>query len=107
MKKIAVLIVAIVLSACGSKGNEYLGKWQEAGKSSLIVIEPNGDGFLVHGENSAKPGIAEGPPQAGVLKDGAIVIQGQISAPTITYVKATDSLILSTFIGSAQLRRAK
>lgn len=107
MKKIAVLIVAVVLGACGSKGSEYVGKWHEAGKPRLLVIERNGDGFLVHGENSAKPGIPEGPPQAGILKDDAIVIHGQIGSPTFTYVKASDSVVLSTFVGSVQLQRAK
>jgi hypothetical protein len=107
MNKIATLIIAVVLGACSSKGNEYVGKWHEAGKSHLVVIEHNGEGFLVHGENSEKPGIPDGPPQPGIFKDGAIVMQGQMGTPTITYVKASDSLILSTFMGSAQLQRAK
>lgn len=100
-----------LLTGCGKKGgNEYVGTWEDKDRhSSTMVIERNGDGFLI---NMASKQIgANGERKNGsvpaTLKDGVLNYPNGPVTGTITYVKANDSILVSTFAGTLPFERVK
>lgn len=74
-----------------------------------MVIERNGEGFLIN--MARKQADSNGKRDAGsapaILKDGSLDYSNGPVTNTVTYVKANDSLLLSTFVGSLSFVRVK
>lgn len=105
MKKIAILMLAVVLSACGNNGGEFEGKWVETNDgTSLMSIERNNNEFLVTISDSTEPADAFTPIPA-TLKDGKLFLER--SGATVTYVKATKTAVVSSMLAGAEFKRVK
>jgi predicted small lipoprotein YifL len=109
MKRLLVLFVAVLLAACGQKGSEYLGKWENVQDSHFTIeIERNGDNYL------AKMTAPQHGPQSHVqtvevpatLKDGQLEFKGIFDAMNISHKKATDTLLIPG-LSKDEFRRAK
>lgn len=100
-----------LLTGCGKKGgDEYVGTWEDKDRhSSTMVIEKNGDGFLIN--MASKQVAANGERKTGsvpaTLKDGVLNYPNGPVTGTVTYVKASDSLLVSTFAGTLPFERVK
>ena len=105
MKKIAFLIIALVLSACGDNGGEFEGKWVETnGGTSLMSIERNNNEFLVTLSDSTEPSDASTPIPA-TLKEGKLFLER--SGSTVTFVQATKTAVVSNMLAGAEFKRVK
>jgi hypothetical protein len=107
---IALLTVAVALSACGGEGKEYVGSWQakEHAKHSA-VIERNGDSFII---KITEPSIVERGKSdtvaiPAVYKDGMLEVSNGFGTSKVSYVKDTDALLMPTMGGSIEYRRVK
>jgi hypothetical protein len=107
----SVFILSLSLISCAKSSNEYLGKWQDPARpnSGTLEISRNGDNYLV---NITVRGMFGGKPQTttvpAVAKDGLLQVEGALHGTTLTYVKATDGLLLSGgFGGNAEMKRVK
>jgi hypothetical protein len=110
----ALSLVALsgsLLTGCGKKGgDEYLGTWEDKDRhSSTMVIEKNGDGYLIN--MASKQVGPNGERKTGsvpaTLKDGVLNYPNGPVTGTITYVKANDSILVSTFAGTLPFVRVK
>jgi predicted small secreted protein len=110
MKKIATLAMAVILAACGNtnNGNEFVGRWVDTDSgASMITIERNDKDFLVITSNPKTPNVRPDAPVPAVLKEGKLVMESSMGAPTLTYVKAKDNVIFGSVAGSAEYHRVK
>jgi hypothetical protein len=100
-----------MLTGCGKKGgDEYLGTWEDKDRhSTTMVIEKNGDGFLIN--MASKQANANGERKTGsvpaTLKDGVLNYPNGPVTGTVTYIKANDSILVSTFAGTLPFVRVK
>ena len=108
--RLACIAVALILSACGQKGTEFVGTWQcvkYANRSAQI--ERNGDNFLV---KDITPSMfthdkMETNVLPAVYKDGVLVVLGGFGTANVGYVKASDTLLMPTIGGSLEYHRVK
>jgi hypothetical protein len=111
MKRFLVLVVAVLLAACGQKtGSEYVGKWQSVKYSQFsVVIEPNGDNFIANVTTPIRG--TEGPVSTSkvpaTLKDGQLQISTAFGPNFITHVKASDTLLFPGAGGPYEMKRVK
>jgi len=106
MKRIAMLALALALSACGKSGAEFEGKWAVvSGQPNFMSVERNDNDFIVRLYDSSTP-PEKATPMSAVLKDGKLVVSA-FAAPTITYVKSTGNLVFSSAMGGYEFKRAK
>jgi len=106
-----VLSLVLAFSACSKQGSEYLGKWQDPANpnSGTLEVSRNGDNYLI---KITAPGFFGGKPQttttSAVAKDGLLHMEGAMGGTVLTYVKATDGLLISGgFGGNAEMKRVK
>lgn len=106
-----VVFSASLLTGCGRHGgDEYLGTWEDQDRhSSTMIIEKNGDGFLIN--MASKQLGPNGEKKTGsvpaTFKDGVLSYPNGPVTGTVTYIKASDSLIVSTFAGNLPFVRVK
>jgi hypothetical protein len=96
--------IALILSACGQKGNDFVGTWQSTKfPSRSAQIERNGDGFLLKVTEPSffKASEVETKVLPAVYKDGTLQVQGGFGTASVGYVKATDTLLMPTAGGSS------
>lgn len=105
MKRIAGVMLALILAACGKPGADFEGKWAVPDQPFSMTIERNADTFLVKLSDSTKPN-EQNPPIPAVLKDGQLVLS-TFANPTITYVKSSGTLLMSSSIGGYEFKRSK
>lgn len=104
LNTLAFASVALVLSACGQKGNDFVGTWQSTKfPSRSAQIERNGDGFLLKVTEPSffKVSELETKVLPAVYKDGTLQVQGGFGTASVGYVKATDTLLMPTAGGSS------
>lgn len=90
------LILAI---ACASHGSQFLGKWVNTKNANeTMEIVRNGDGYLIQNETD-KIGA--------VYKDEMLQVPGAFGGSSLTFVKASDSIVLITPMGKAEFKRLK
>ena len=96
------LVVAVMLAACGHSGSEYLGKWQHT-KNTVRTLEivRNGENFLV---SETAPGFMssgklETSTRPATLKDGILHVETGLGKAPITYVEATDRIMVPGLMG--------
>jgi hypothetical protein len=109
MKKIAVIMIAIVLTACGDNGSEYVGKWARKDNPKLTAeIARNGDSFIIKQTDYAifTPGLKTTNIPA-TFKDGLLQVQTGMGSANISYVKDRDTLLWPTIGGSTEYQRSK
>jgi hypothetical protein len=105
-----ILLATLLVVGCNSPGSKYLGKWENIKNShDQIEIVSNGDNFLI---KQASSGFLNNKPETttvtAVLKDGVLQIQGGFLTTSLTYVKATDTLITPGMLGgNVEYRRRK
>ena len=119
MKRKQFVLAAITLAAlsgsllagCGKKGgDEYVGTWEDKDRhSSTMVIEKNGEGFLINmaSKQVGANGERKTSSLPATLKDGVLNYPNGPATGTVTYVKASDSLLVSTFVGTFPFERVK
>lgn len=110
MSRLACVAVALILSACGQKGAEFLGTWQCVKYPSRSAqVERNGENFLVKDISPSlfKSGQMDTTVLPATYKDGVLQISGAFGVSNIAYVKATDSLLMPTTGGSLEYDRVK
>lgn len=111
MNRFACVAVALILSACGQKGNEFVGNWQCVKYPSRSAqIERNGDNFLVKdiAPSFFKSTEMKTNVMPAVYKDGVLQVSGGFGTANIGYVKDTDTLLMPTAGGSSlEYRRSK
>lgn len=100
-----MLMLALALSACGKPGTEFEGKWVVPGQPNYMSVERNDNDFVIRLYDADTP-AEKTTPMTAVLKDGKLVVSG-FASPTITYVKATGNLVLSSAVGGYEFKRAK
>jgi hypothetical protein len=107
MKGFAFLALAAALSACGQPGKEYVGTWQakeHADRSAEIAR--NGDNFVIK-VTSPSFGKTKTNVLPATYKDGMLEFATGFGTSKVSYVKATDTLLVPTMGGSMEYRRAK
>lgn len=106
-----VVLAASLLTGCGKNGgDEYLGTWEDNDRhSSTMVIEKNGDGFLINmaSKHVGPNGERKTGSVPATLKEGVLSYPNGPVTGTVTYIKASDSLIVSTFAGNLPFERVK
>lgn len=111
MKRFLVLLVAVLLAACGQKtGSEYVGKWQSVKYSQFsMVIEPNGDNFIanVTAPTRGTDGPVSTTPIPATFKDGQLQVATAFGPKFITHVKASDTLLFPGAGGPDEMKRVK
>jgi hypothetical protein len=110
MKGFAFLTLTAALSACGQQGKEYVGSWQakeHANRSA--AIERNGDNFVIKVTNPSfvQRDKTETNVLAATYKDGMLEFSTGFGTSKVSYVKATDTLLVPTMGGSMEYRRVK
>jgi hypothetical protein len=105
MKKLAVLMLAVALTACAKQGGDFEGKWigTDNGRS-LMTIERNGDQYLVRLTDTHAPKDPDAPIPAE-LKDGKLLLERM--GATVTYAKSSNTAVLNTPMGSVEFKHAK
>lgn len=106
---VMMALAAAILIGCGKKGgDEYVGNWLDKDrKTTTIQIERNGEGFLMKTTNVNRRGEKSESSIPATLKDGVLNYQNGPAAGTVTYVKAQDEILVSTFAGNLALTRVK
>jgi hypothetical protein len=110
MNRLACVTVALVISACGQKGSEFVGTWQCVKYPNRTAqIERNGDNFLVKDITPSMftRGKMETNVMPAVYKDGVLTVSGGFGTANVGYVKASDTLLMPTMGGSLEYHRAK
>ena len=102
-----VALAAAMLSGCAKNdGNEYLGRWMEKGqKKTAMEIERNGDGFLMKTTSVNTRGQVKTGSVPATMKDGTLNFPNGSVTGTVTYIKAQDELIVSSFAGNFTFSR--
>lgn len=101
---------AFMLSACShSSGDEFLGNWQSpARKTEHIVIERNGDGFMIH---DFSPSFFDGKPHEtklpAIYKDGVLQASTGMGTANFGHDAKNDTLTVQTLGGSLDFSRIK
>lgn len=107
---IAFAAAALTLSACGPKGEEYVGEWQSIKHPQIrAVIEKNGDSYLVKHTEPRRPGSSKTDTSTlpAVYENGALQVTRASGRMSVAYVKATDTLVWPTLTSSLEYRRVK
>lgn len=111
MKRLACVAAALILTACGQKGNEFVGTWQCVKYPSRSAqIERNGDSFLVKdiAPSVFKSSEIKTNVMPAVYKDGVLQLSVGSDTANVGYVEATDTLLMPTAGGSSlEYRRVK
>lgn len=110
MNRLVCIAAALILSACGQKGTEFVGSWQCVKYPTRSAeIERNGDNFLV--KDITPSMFTRGKMETNVLpavyKDGVLVVSGGFGTANVGYVKASDTLLMPTIGGSLEYHRVK
>lgn len=94
-----------MLTACsGHDGNKFVGTWKKSGKhESTMVVERNGDGFIVKETSQNYFGKTETLSYPAIYKDGVLKIENGMAAVTIGYQEKTKTLL----VGSEEYARVK
>ncbi len=102
---IFILAAVLLLSACNSVGNHYLGSWENSKNTAeRLEITRNGDNFLVTVNQPARHPITV----PAILRSGNLEIKGDLLSSQITYVQSTDTLIMPGMLsGNVEYRRRK
>jgi len=107
---LAMMALAVsVLSGCAKdNGVEFLGTWQEkVQKATTMQIERNGDGYLMKTTSTNSRGQQKTGSVAATMKDGTLSFPNGPVSGTVTYVKAQDELLVSSFAGNFAFSRVK
>lgn len=111
MSRVVMITFALILSACGQKGNEFIGTWQCVKYPSRSAqIERNGNSFLVKdiAPSVFKSSEIKTNVMPAVYNDGVLQLTIASSTANVGYVKATDTLLMPTAGGSSlEYRRTK
>jgi hypothetical protein len=110
MKGFAFLALAAALSACGRPGKEYVGTWQAKEHTNRSAeIGRNGDNFVIKvtSPSFVQSGKTETNVVAATYKDGMLEFSNGFGTSKVSYVKATDTLLVPTMGGSMEYRRVK
>lgn len=106
----AYVLIAAALSGCGSKGGEFVGKWQSTKyPQHQAVIEKNGDSYLLKNiaPSMFKRGETDTEVVPAVYKDGALEVSTGFGTAKVGYIKDTDTLLMPTMGGSLEYKRMK
>lgn len=104
-----VVLGASMLSGCAkNSGNEFLGTWLEKGqKATTMQIERNGDGYLMKTTSVNRRGQQKTGSVAATMKDGTLSFPNGPVTGTVTYIKAQDELLVSSYAGNFAFSRVK
>jgi hypothetical protein len=104
-----VALGALALTGCAKNdGNEFLGSWLEKGqRTTTMEIERNSDGFLMKTTSVNRRGQQNTGSVPATMKDGTLNFPNGPVTGTVTYVKAQDELIVSSFAGNFTFSRFK
>jgi hypothetical protein len=103
-----VLLVALFLGGCSSRGSEFVGAWENTkNPKESFEITRNGEAFLiVRTKRNAFNGQAMGEEKIpAVLKDGLLHVQVGLGGAALAYVEASDTLTGNSFFGSMEFKR--
>ena len=102
-------LAAATLSGCSKNdGNEFLGMWLEKGQQKTTMeIVRNGDGYLMKTVSVNTRGQQKSGSVAATMKDGTLNFPNGLATGTVTYVKAQDELLVSSFAGNFTFSRVK
>lgn len=103
-----ILGVLVFVSACKHSGREYVGSWENPKNThNQFDITLDGEHFLVKETQGAWPYRQETLP--ATLTDGILEIKGEIGVLRLTYVKATDTLLVPSPMddSNVEFRRRK
>lgn len=106
MKKLAIIVMAALLAACGSKdGAQFIGSYSaDRPVQSDLVIEQNGDAFVVKETSSRRVGgPRETTSHTATYKDGTLQIQVPTGSVAASYIKDRDVLLL----GNVEYKRVR
>lgn len=82
------LVMASLLSACGSSADKFVGKWQNTKRANdVMAIKKNGDTFLIEGDGKQIP---------ATLQNGTLVVPFGSTTVTLVYVEDSDTLLLNS-----------
>lgn len=110
MKSIAFITLATALSACSQQGKEYVGTWQAKEHANRSAeIGRNGDNFVIKVTEPSfvQRGKTDTNVLAATYKDGMLEFATGFGTSKVSYVKATDTLLVPTMGGSMEYRRVK
>lgn len=104
MKKIATLLFSLFLAACGNSNSQLEGNWigTDNGRT-LMTIERNNDEYLVRLKDTKRPND-QNPPVPAILENGKLVMRS--GGSTVTYIKATNTAVVSNVLGGLEFSRA-
>lgn len=110
MRSVTWVAVAAILSACGQKGEEFVGRWEaKEYKNRSAEIERNGDNFLIKYTEPSMYGRKKTDTNTmpAVYKDGTLEVAGGFGTSKVGYVKNTDTLLMPMLDGSMEFRRVR
>ncbi|MFX1767988.1 hypothetical protein PWP93_36575 [Paraburkholderia sp. A1RI-2L] len=112
-KTIATMLAisaAFLLAACSKPADDvFIGTWQSpARKTEHIVIERNGDGFMIH---DFAPSFFDGKPSErklpAIYKDGVLQASTGMGTANFGHDAKNDTLTVQTLGGSLDFTRIK
>lgn len=105
MKKITLVAIALCIVACSDGGSKLEGRWIGTdGGRTLMTVERNNDEYLVRLSDTKLPNNPAHPIPAR-LQDGKLVMSS--GGSTVTYINATNTVVVSNMLGGLEFKRAK
>lgn len=105
MRKITLVALALFIVACSDDGSKLEGRWIGTdGGRTLMTVERNNDEYLVRLSDTKLPNTPTHPVPAS-LHDGKLVMSS--GGSTVTYIKATNTAVVSNMLGGLEFKRAE
>lgn len=94
-----LLLIPLLLTACSSRGSEFLGTWVNAqNPKDTFEITRNAGEYLI---------VIRDQKIGAIYKDGALEVKGALFSVNLTYIKRTDTIVGPGFFGQLEYRRKK
>ena len=108
LMNLTLFITLFMLAGCSS-GSEFIGKWQNVKKKSdVIEIVRNGSDFLViKSSKDLLTGQMETSKIPLKFIDNTLKLEAGLFSATLNYIKATDTLSNTSFMGIDEYKRIK
>lgn len=111
MKKLASVLLMILLAGCNEGGGDsFVGNWQNTKNTKFtLAIERAGDAFLVSetAPSIRGRGLMDTTKLAANCREGQLRMQTAFGTSSISYLKASDTLLMPTMGGSVEYKRIK